>query len=136
MEPEGKNKNQNNENGELMPSLNTERKPGGLYRNIKMSVKSANILVAVLCIALIFTIIYLVNHNGFTVKFDTDGGSQVESQKVLHSETLQEPPEPQKEGYIFTGWYADKACTVKWDMKNDVVTNSMTLYAGWQKKVP
>ena len=35
---------------------------------------------------------------------------------------------------IFTGWYLDKACTVKWNPEEDVVTGSMTLYAGWKEK--
>lgn len=136
MEENEKEKINQNEEDSAMPSLNTERKPGGLYRNVKMSVKTANILVAVLCIALVGTMIFLVNHNGFKIKFDTDGGSHVEEQKVLHSEKIAQPPVPQKEGYEFTGWYIDRDCTVEWDFDNDVATNSMTLYAGWQKKVP
>lgn len=128
--------NNANERPHAMPTLETARKPGGLYRNIKMSVKTANILVIIGCVALLFTMFFLVQHNGFTIKFDTDGGSYVESCKVLHSETIPEIETPVKEGYSFTGWYTDRACTQEWDIKADKVTESMTLYAGWEEKSP
>lgn len=129
---------ENKENDKLnaMPTLETTRKPGGLYRNIKMSVKTANILVIIGCVALLFTMFFLVQHNGFTIKFDTDGGSYVESCKVMHSEIVPEPETPVKEGYTFTGWYTDRACTQEWDIDSDTVSESMTLYAGWEQKSP
>lgn len=129
---------ENKENDKLnaMPTLETTRKPGGLYRNIKMSVKTANILVIIGCVALLFTMFFLVQHNGFTIKFDTDGGSYVESCKVMHSEVVPEPEAPVKEGYTFTGWYTDRACTQEWDIDSDTVSQSMTLYAGWEQKSP
>ncbi len=127
---------ENNERQEQdgMPTLETTRKPGGLYRNIKMSVKTANILVIVTSALLILVMVFLVSHNGFTVKFDTDGGSYVESCKVMHSQTVPIPQDPVKEGWTFTGWYRDRACTTEWDIQNDTVSESMTLYAGWEAK--
>lgn len=117
-----------------MPQLETTRKPGGLYRHIKMSVKSANILVIVTSAILVIAMIFLVNHNGFTIKFDTDGGSHIDSVKVMHSETVPKPEDPVKEGFEFKGWYLDRACTNEWDIDNDKVTESMTLFAGWDEK--
>ena len=111
----------------------THRK-GGLYAGVKMSVKTANILVAVLIVALISVTAFVVTHNGFTIKFDTDGGSQIESVKAMYSDVLTVSEEPVKEGYVFTGWYTDRDCTQRWDMEKDTVTGSMTLYAGWEKK--
>lgn len=127
---------ENNEKQEFdgMPQLETTRKPGGLYRNIKMSVKSANILVILTSVILVLVMFFLVSHNGFTVKFDTDGGSHIESCKVMHSETVPKPEDPVKEGFVFDGWYLDRACTVEWDIENDKVNESMTLYAGWETK--
>ncbi len=116
-----------------MPEL-PRRKPGGLYRNIKMSVKTANILVLILASALLVSIFVLTQNNGFTVSFDTDGGSQVESVKVYYGDTVAEPETPVKEGYIFTGWYLDRAATEEWSFETDTAQNSMTLYAGWQKR--
>ena len=41
-------------------------------------------------------------------------------------------PVPSKDGYVFTGWYADADATVKYN-KNDVISNGSTVYAGWAK---
>lgn len=115
--------------------LTSDAKPnGGLYSKINMSVRTANILVAVVLVLLVGAGVFVIRHNGFTVSFETDGGSAVESVKVMHSELVGQDAVPVKEGWVFTGWYSDPACTQKWDLENDTVTGSMTLYAGWQKK--
>ena len=33
--------------------------------------------------------------------------------------------------YQMTGWFADPECTVLWDFENNIVTEDITLYAGW-----
>ena len=118
----------------LMPQLNTERKPGGLYRHVKMSIKTANILVLAGIILLLFCMGFVVAHNGFTVTFDTNGGSYVESVKVMHGETVPPPETPVKEGFVFQNWYLDRDCTQVWDMEADTATDSFTLFAGWIPK--
>ena len=99
------------------------RRTGGLYARVNMSVRAANIMVAVLVAVLVLV----------TVRFDTDGGSQIESVRVLHSETVPAVEDPVKEGWQFAGWYRDRACTLPWNMATDTVENSMTLYAKWQQ---
>ena len=114
---------------------NTEKqsKTGGLYARVYMSLKTANIMVTVFIALLVAATVFIVSHNGFTVSFDTDGGSHIESVKVMHSETVDIKEEPVKEGYTFTGWYTDRDCTESFDITTDTVTTSMTLYAGWDK---
>ena len=114
---------------------NTDKhgKTGGLYSKVNMSLKTANIMVTVFIVLLIAATIFVVSHSGFTVSFDTDGGSHIESVKVMHSQTIDIKDEPVKEGYVFTGWYTDRGCTQAFDIETDTVTNSMTLYAGWEK---
>ena len=73
-------------------------------------------------------------HIDLGVKFDTDGGSQIQSVKVMHSELISVSEDPVKEVFRFTGWYTDRDCTQPWDIDKDTVTDSMTLYAGWEKK--
>ena len=120
------------ENREVQTS---DAKPnGGLYSKINMSVRTANILVAVVLVLLVGAGVFVIRHNGFTVSFETDGGSAVENVKVMHSELIVQNAVPMKEGREFTGGYSDPACTQKWDLEKDTVTGSMTLYAGWQKK--
>ena len=114
-------------------SLNTERKPGGLYRNVKMSVKTADRLILIGIIVLIACMIFAVSHAGFTVTFNTDGGSQIENQKVMYGQPVEVEENPVKEGYTFTGWYTDKDCKNQFDVTKDKVSDSMTLYSGWEK---
>ena len=115
-------------------SLNTERNPGGLYRNVKMSVKTADRLILIGIIVLIACMIFAVSHAGFTVTFNTDGGSQIENQKVMYGQLVEVEENPVKEGYTFTGWYTDKDCKNQFDVTKDKVSDSMTLYSGWEKK--
>ena len=122
---------ENNNNG--IAQTNSERKTGGLYAKVNMSLKTANIMVTVFIALLVAATVFVVSHNGFTVKFDTNGGSHIESVRAMYSETLNIEENPVKEGYIFTGWYTDRDCTNSFDVENDAVTGSMTLYAGWEK---
>lgn len=71
----------------------TANKKGGLYARVNMSVKSANIMVGALVAALIIVSVFIIKHNGFTVKFDTDGGSYVAPVKAMYSETVS-PADP------------------------------------------
>ena len=109
--------------------------PGGLYNNVKMSVKEANILsVAALAILVVVTLLIIIfGRNGFTVTFDARGGSDVEIQTVQYGEAVAAPDDPTREGYAFTGWYADEACSEQWDFSARTVTDNMTLYAGWSQ---
>lgn len=66
----------------------------------------------------------------YTVKFDANGGSTVESQRVIEDNTVQEPVKPVMDGYIFDGWYSDEELTKKYDF-DTIVTKNITLYAKW-----
>lgn len=41
-------------------------------------------------------------------------------------------PDTSRIGYNFTGWYKDENCTEKWDLDNDLISDAMTLYAGYE----
>lgn len=66
-----------------------------------------------------------------TVDFESNGGSQVDSQTVHYGDLLTEPTDPTREGYSFQGWYSDLNQTSLWDFAKDTVKGNMTLYAGW-----
>lgn len=70
---------------------------------------------------------------GYTVAFDTRGGSTVPSAMTAQNKTMVAPANPERSGYAFAGWYKDAACTQAWDFAKDVVTADMTLYAKWTK---
>lgn len=65
-----------------------------------------------------------------TVTFETNGGSAVENQIVKEGETIAVPAVPEKEGFVFVGWYADADFTAAFDF-NKPVTTSCTVFARW-----
>ncbi|MGE7945808.1 InlB B-repeat-containing protein [Lysinibacillus sp. NPDC093688] len=69
----------------------------------------------------------------YNVTFDSNGGSTVSSQTVAYKKLLQAPSSPEKEGFIFAGWYRDKELTTAWDFAKDEVTSNTILYAKWTK---
>ena len=69
--------------------------------------------------------------NTYTVTFDSQGGSKVDSQTVSHGGTVTEPTAPTYEGYTFGGWYTEAGCTTEYDFTT-AVTESLTLYAKWK----
>ena len=67
------------------------------------------------------------------ISFDTKGGGTVAPIPLLSGDTLKEDSvaTPTKEGYTFTGWYKNTACTSKFNF-GSVPTENITLYAGWK----
>ena len=65
----------------------------------------------------------------YTVSFNTEGGSRVESQKVTSGQTVKIPPEPTRDGYIFKSWLLNNR---DYDF-NSKVTSNITLTAFWSK---
>ena len=66
--------------------------------------------------------------NTYTVTFETNGGSNVESKPVNHGEKVTKPTEPTCDGYSFAGWYLNGA---PYDFGRDV-TGDITLVAQWK----
>ncbi len=69
--------------------------------------------------------------NTYTVTFNSQGGSAVDSQTVEHGGKVTKPTNPTKTGYTFGGWYKESGCTNTWDFATDTVTTNVTLYAQW-----
>ena len=105
----------------------------GLYRHVKISVKTLDTII-VACIAVIVILVALDLRNpGFTITFDSRGGSDIAPQNQMYGELLTVPEDPTREGYEFTGWYIDYACDDAWDEADDIIETDITLYAGWEK---
>ena len=106
----------------------------GLYKHVKISVKTLDTII-VACLAVIVILVALDLRNpGFTITFDSKGGSDVAPQNQMYGELLSVPEDPTREGYEFTGWYLDHACEEAWDEAEDIIEMDITLYAGWEKK--
>ena len=63
----------------------------------------------------------------------TFSGENVTSsfQKVQYNKQAEQPADPKRDGYKFTGWYTDEKCENKFDFETPI-TKSMTLTAGWE----
>lgn len=68
----------------------------------------------------------------YTVKFDTNGGSTIANKTVVRNNIVAEPAQPQKDGYIFCGWYCDSDFKTSYNFDSKV-TKNITLYAKWIK---
>ena len=67
----------------------------------------------------------------FAVRFDTDGGSEIEPTMTMvkHSHTVQPPSDPEKSGHTFVGWYLGGE---KYNFDTPI-TAPLTLTAEWEK---
>jgi len=105
----------------------------GLYRHVKISVKALDWIIGI-CIAVILLVVVLeLADPGYTVTFDSKGGTDVVSQECNYGDLVKPPQPPSREGYAFVGWYKDSNCYERWDLETETVQTDMTLYAGWEK---
>ena len=64
----------------------------------------------------------------YTVTFNSNGGTPVESRQVAMNGKIGDPGIPEKEGYVFDGWYNGN---LEWDFSMDMVKSDITLSARW-----
>ena len=74
--------------------------------------------------------VYAIIKEGYWISFDSDGGSIIDSQFVLHGDklVLDKSTTPTKPGYTFDGWYDGSKPVAD----GATVTNPMTLKAHWK----
>lgn len=68
---------------------------------------------------------------GCTVRFNSNGGSSVDSMTVDYGSTFKLPV-PTRDGYTFVGWYTDSELNNEF-VSGTRVTSNITLYAKWNK---
>ena len=76
------------------------------------------------------TSVYAIIEQGYWVTFDSDGGSNIDSQFVFDKISLNDQTTPTKPGYKFVGWY-DGESKVE---NGKEITKPMTLKAHWKAK--
>ena len=122
-------------NEEKKQEVTEEKTPEfrGLYKHVKISVRALDYII-VSCIVVIIVLVAINMRNpGFTITFDSKGGSDIESQNQMYGKLLDVPEKPTREGYEFKGWYIDYSCSEAWDVDEDIIENDITLYAAWEK---
>ena len=103
----------------------------GLYRHVKISVKTLDKVIIGGIIAMVLILGYGIANNGYTVTFDSNGGTDVPAQELMYGDYVVEPEPPTREGYTFAGWFKDENCLHEWNMEEYQVAEPMTLYALW-----
>ena len=69
----------------------------------------------------------------YTVTFDTQvEGLTVESQTVKAGETINEPEDPEREGYTFMGWIDEEGYIFEFD---EALESDLILTANWEKTI-
>ncbi len=71
-----------------------------------------------------------------TVRFETNGGSELENAVVNYGELLERPADPEKAGKHLRGWYKDYDLTEEWNFESEPVARNMVLYAAWDDGEP
>ena len=105
----------------------------GLYRYVKIPVKALDWIIGICIAVIVIVVVFEMVNPGLKVTFDSNGGTDGPVQKQMYGELLEEPEDPVREGYTFTGWYKDPACDDLWDVETDTIESDTNLYAGWQK---
>lgn len=101
--------------------------------NANLTTKKLDIVIALCFIVLVISLTIGYINRGYTVEFNSTGGTMVESQKHMYGDLIVVEP-PMREGFSFTGWYKDPLFENQWSLETDIVEGSMTLYAGWEEK--
>jgi uncharacterized repeat protein (TIGR02543 family) len=63
-----------------------------------------------------------------TVSFNTDGGTVIADATVNFGRPVDEPADPEKEGYVFVGWYEDAEFTKEFNFETPIIKDT-TIYA-------
>lgn len=63
--------------------------------------------------------------------FDTQGGTVIEDVTVANGDTVSEPTNPTKAGYLFKGWYTTTDYDTPFSFKTPI-TGDTTIYAEWE----
>ena len=70
----------------------------------------------------------------YTVYFNSNGGSEVEPITATLGTELTAPADPVRAGYVFKGWFEDKALVQVYEFyRNYMPLGGTTLYARWEK---
>jgi len=71
----------------------------------------------------------------YTLTFDSNQGTRVDPiSDIKHGATASEPTAPSKIGYVFVGWYKERAFENSWTFTTDAVTEDRILYAKWEPR--
>lgn len=127
-----------NESGEEKPKSQFQVVKEGWYEKLvdrtNLTTKKLDVVIVLCLITLVVSLTIGYVNRGYTVEFNSLGGTTVESQKLQYGDLVVVDEPPTREGYVFAGWYRDIMCENPWNLETDTVEQSMTLYAAWEEK--
>ena len=85
--------------------------------------------LAILLLLIIIIVLFLLFWPRYEVRFDTKGGSEVETVMVRWRGKVKRPEDPTREGYIFAGWYYEEE---EFDF-DTAITKDMVIEAEWDE---
>lgn len=106
----------------------------GIYDKKDAPIRILDKLILGAVALVIILIFWFAVHGGYTVSFDTDGGSEVAEQRLEYGDLVAEPETPVKPGYTFVSWVTsrDESLAEEWSFAETKVTSDQTLYAVWE----
>lgn len=120
---------------ERTPQKEPERSFRGLYNNVKISVRTLDVVIIGGIALIVILLLFGISNSGYTISFDSKGGTDVAAiADMRYGDLIPEPEPPTREGYVFCGWYTDENCNYQWDFETMQVPDSITLYAKWAQK--
>ena len=66
----------------------------------------------------------------YTLEYESNGGTEYDDERYVRNTVVDLDKVPTREGYTFTGWYADEELTER--ITEIKMTSDKTVYAGWE----
>ena len=67
----------------------------------------------------------------YDVTFNSNGGTNIDTQTISHGEKVVCPTNISRVGYEFVGWYKDRSFTEEFDFQKEKIYENLILYAKW-----
>ncbi|MDR2828815.1 MAG: InlB B-repeat-containing protein [Acholeplasmatales bacterium] len=97
-------------------------------------IKNKIFFILILPSLLLVFVLFSCANKEYTVKFESNGGTEVEDQKVIYSSKCIEPNDPLKYSYKFLGWYTNTKYTTLYDFSASI-KKDITLFALWEEDI-
>lgn len=105
---------------------------GWLYYRSGITVSALNKVIIFGMITMIALFIYFASTSkGFLIVFNSRGGTDVPSQRVLYGDTIELPDPPTREGYTFVGWSHEQESDELYDPITPIDIG-FELFAQWE----
>ena len=94
--------------------------------------KKSNLCLALLlCALFVVSFVLVACDGGYTLTFETNGGSAIQPIKFKSGQKVT-PPTANKTNFTFGGWYADVDLEVPFDKFDKMPDSDVTVYAKWK----